>query len=96
MLMEVEKPYSGMRRVRLSKMPKNTTLALIIMGSRPTPETGSKRPGGVVGTRHERRAHQRRWATALEQAGQAQELYQQGGDTRSAARAQTIAGEACE
>jgi hypothetical protein len=34
------------------------------------------------------------WATALEQAGQAQELYQQGGDTRSAARAQTIAGQA--
>jgi len=34
------------------------------------------------------------WATALEQAGQAQELYRQGDDTRSAARAQTIAGEA--
>jgi len=34
------------------------------------------------------------WATALEQAGQAQELYQQHGDTRAAARTQTIAGEA--
>jgi class 3 adenylate cyclase/predicted ATPase len=34
------------------------------------------------------------WATALEQAGQAQELYGQGGDTRSAARAQTVAGAA--
>jgi len=34
------------------------------------------------------------WATALEQAGQAQELYRQSGDTRSAARAQTIVGEA--
>ena len=34
------------------------------------------------------------WATALEQAGRAQELYQQGGDARSAARAQTIAGQA--
>jgi class 3 adenylate cyclase len=32
------------------------------------------------------------WATALEQAGQAQELYRQGGETRAAARAQTIAG----
>jgi len=34
------------------------------------------------------------WATALEQAGQAQDLYRQGGDARSAARAQTIAGQA--
>jgi tetratricopeptide (TPR) repeat protein len=34
------------------------------------------------------------WATALEQAGQAQGLYRQGGDTRAAARAQTIAGQA--
>jgi predicted ATPase len=34
------------------------------------------------------------WATAVEQAGQAQELYRQGSETRSAARAQTIAGEA--
>jgi class 3 adenylate cyclase/tetratricopeptide (TPR) repeat protein len=34
------------------------------------------------------------WATALEQAGQAQELYRQGGDTRFAARVQTIAGQA--
>jgi len=34
------------------------------------------------------------WATALEQAGQAGELYQQGGDTRSAARAQALAGQA--
>ena len=34
------------------------------------------------------------WATALEQADQAQELYRQGGDTRSAARAQTIGGQA--
>ena len=34
------------------------------------------------------------WATALEHAGQAQELYQQGGDARSAARAQAIAGQA--
>src|SRR5215470_13517224 len=34
------------------------------------------------------------WATALEQAGQAQDLYRQGGHARSAARAQTIAGQA--
>ena len=34
------------------------------------------------------------FAAAVEQAGQAGELYQQGGDTRAAARAQTIAGEA--
>jgi hypothetical protein len=34
------------------------------------------------------------WATALEQAGQAQDLYRQGGDARSAARAQTVAGQA--
>jgi len=34
------------------------------------------------------------WATALEQAGQGQDLYRQGGDTRSAARAQTVAGAA--
>jgi hypothetical protein len=34
------------------------------------------------------------WVTALEQADQARELYWQGGDARSAARAQTIAGEA--
>ena len=34
------------------------------------------------------------WAAAVEQAGQAGELYRQGGDTRSAARAQTIAGQA--
>jgi tetratricopeptide (TPR) repeat protein len=34
------------------------------------------------------------WATAVEQAGQAQDLYQQGGDARSAARAQTVAGQA--
>ena len=32
------------------------------------------------------------WAAAVEQAGQAGELYRQGGDTRSAARAQAIAG----
>jgi len=32
------------------------------------------------------------WAAAVEQAGQAQELYRQGGETRSAARAQAIAG----
>src|SRR6516165_4641987 len=34
------------------------------------------------------------WATALEHAGRAQELYQQCGDARSAARAQGIAGQA--
>jgi class 3 adenylate cyclase len=34
------------------------------------------------------------WAAAAEEAGQAGELYRQGGDTRSAARAQVIAGEA--
>jgi hypothetical protein len=34
------------------------------------------------------------WAAAVEQAGQAGELYRQGGDTRPAARAQTIAGQA--
>ncbi len=34
------------------------------------------------------------WATAVEQAGRAGELYEQGGDARSAARAQTIAGQA--
>jgi predicted ATPase len=34
------------------------------------------------------------WATAAEQAGQAGELYRQGGDARSAARAQAIAGQA--
>jgi hypothetical protein len=34
------------------------------------------------------------WVTALEQAGRAGELYQQGGDARSAARAQAIAGQA--
>jgi class 3 adenylate cyclase/predicted ATPase len=34
------------------------------------------------------------WAIALEQAGQASELYRQGGDTRAAARAQTVAGQA--
>jgi class 3 adenylate cyclase/predicted ATPase len=34
------------------------------------------------------------WAAALEQAGQAQELYRQGGENRAAARAQAIAGEA--
>jgi len=34
------------------------------------------------------------WATAVEQAGHAGELYRQGGDARSAARAQAIAGEA--
>jgi class 3 adenylate cyclase/predicted ATPase len=34
------------------------------------------------------------WASAVEQAGRAAELYRQGGDTRSAARAQTIAGRA--
>jgi class 3 adenylate cyclase len=34
------------------------------------------------------------WATAIEQAGHAGELYLQGGDTRSAARAQAIAGRA--
>jgi class 3 adenylate cyclase/predicted ATPase len=33
-------------------------------------------------------------AAAIEQAGQARELYQQGGDARSAARAQVIAGQA--
>jgi class 3 adenylate cyclase/predicted ATPase len=33
------------------------------------------------------------WAGAVEQAGQAGELYRQGGDTRSAARAQVIAGQ---
>ena len=34
------------------------------------------------------------YAAAVEQAGQAGELYRQGGDTRSAARAQVIAGQA--
>jgi class 3 adenylate cyclase len=34
------------------------------------------------------------WATVIEQAGQAGDLYRQGGDFRSAARAQAIAGEA--
>ena len=34
------------------------------------------------------------WAAAAEQAGQAGELYRQGGETRSAARAQVIAGQA--
>jgi class 3 adenylate cyclase/predicted ATPase len=34
------------------------------------------------------------WAAAVEQAGQAGELYRQDGDTRSAARAQAIAGQA--
>jgi class 3 adenylate cyclase len=34
------------------------------------------------------------YAAAAERAGQAQELYRQGGDTRAAARAQTIAGQA--
>jgi class 3 adenylate cyclase/predicted ATPase len=34
------------------------------------------------------------WAGALEQAGQAGDLYRQGSDSRSAARAQAIAGEA--
>ena len=34
------------------------------------------------------------WATATEQAGRAGELYRQGGDTRSGARAQAIAGQA--
>ena len=34
------------------------------------------------------------WATAVEQAGRAGELYRQGGDTRAAARAQAIAGQA--
>jgi class 3 adenylate cyclase len=34
------------------------------------------------------------WATAIEQAGHARELYLQCGDTRSAARAQAIAGQA--
>ena len=34
------------------------------------------------------------YAAAVEQAGRAGELYRQGGDTRSAARAQTIAGKA--
>ena len=34
------------------------------------------------------------WATAVEQAGRAGDLYRQGGDTRAAARAQTIAGQA--
>ena len=34
------------------------------------------------------------WAAALEQAGQAADAYRQGGDARSAARAQTIAGQA--
>jgi len=34
------------------------------------------------------------WAAAAEQAGQAGELYRQGGETRSAARTQTIVGQA--
>ena len=34
------------------------------------------------------------WAAAVEQAGQAGDAYRQGGDTRSAARAQVIAGQA--
>jgi class 3 adenylate cyclase len=34
------------------------------------------------------------WATAVERAGQAGELYQQGGETRAVARAQAIAGQA--
>jgi len=34
------------------------------------------------------------WATAIEQAGQAGDLFRQGGDARSAARAQTISGRA--
>jgi class 3 adenylate cyclase/predicted ATPase len=34
------------------------------------------------------------WATAVEHAGHAGDLYRQGGDARSAARAQTIAGQA--
>jgi class 3 adenylate cyclase/predicted ATPase len=34
------------------------------------------------------------WATALEHAGRAGDLYRQGGDTRAAARAQTIAAQA--
>jgi len=34
------------------------------------------------------------WATAVEHAGRAADLYREGGDTRSAARAQIIAGEA--
>jgi class 3 adenylate cyclase/predicted ATPase len=34
------------------------------------------------------------WATAVEQAGQAQDLYRKGGDTRAAARTQTISGRA--
>ena len=34
------------------------------------------------------------WAIAVEQAGQAQELYRQGGDARSAARAEALAGRA--
>src|SRR5262249_52585450 len=34
------------------------------------------------------------WAAAVEQAGHAGELYRQGGDGRSAARAQAIAGQA--
>ena len=34
------------------------------------------------------------WATAVEHAGRAGELYRQGGDTRSAARAQAMAGQA--
>jgi hypothetical protein len=34
------------------------------------------------------------WATTIDHAGQAGDLYRQGGDARSAARAQTIAGQA--
>ena len=34
------------------------------------------------------------WAAAVEQAGQAADAYRQGGDARSAARAQAIAGQA--
>jgi class 3 adenylate cyclase/predicted ATPase len=34
------------------------------------------------------------WGTVVEQAGRARDLYQQGGDARSAARAQAIAGQA--
>ena len=47
-----------------------------------------------MGTRRLRCHHQRRRATAIEQAGQAGELYRQDGAARAAARALAIAGEA--
>ena len=61
-------------------------------------EAGTQNGGSVAATLWEHAASaavtNADWATAVEEAGHARDLYRQRGDTRAAARAQTVAGQA--